>query len=212
MDPLEQGTEKITHPAPATPGGDVVVESDKIEGGVYKGARPSVGPWKCPACGVENNGPLQAGCASCGSGSAQPKHVGVPPAPRPKPGSNAGRIGVGVWENDLKQQRQIKDDIHAVQPLVGFDEWYVERFKDSPAPSLKNILAEAWHAAIVWYVSQKPTVVGTEPPTAEVIDVDNVRVPRALIQKVIEIIEGTLELSEDEIGIVLAQLRETLDE
>lgn len=36
-------------------------------------------PWKCPACGSDQQGPLEAGCGACGSGKAAPKHVGVDP-------------------------------------------------------------------------------------------------------------------------------------
>lgn len=45
----------------------------------YEGPGLGDGPWKCPACGVENVGPLDYGCTSCGSGSARPRHVGQPP-------------------------------------------------------------------------------------------------------------------------------------
>lgn len=38
-----------------------------------------VGAWKCPACAAENTGPIDAGCVSCGSGSARARHVGQPP-------------------------------------------------------------------------------------------------------------------------------------
>jgi hypothetical protein len=34
-------------------------------------------PWKCPACGVENEGALQFGCVHCGSGKPG-YHVGQP--------------------------------------------------------------------------------------------------------------------------------------
>lgn len=44
-----------------------------------------IGVWKCPACAAENAGPIDAGCTSCGSGSArarkaeQPARVATPP-------------------------------------------------------------------------------------------------------------------------------------
>jgi len=217
MDPFEQATETIAHPPPATPGGDVVVESDKIEGGVYRGVTPAIGPWKCPACAAENVGPLQGGCASCGSGSAQPRHVGLPPVVRPKPGAvPQGRIGVGVWENDQRQAARIEPPLVYTEPILAlpaadaFDEWFASQFREEKAAALKTVLAKAWHAAIQWYVAQRPTVVGTEPPTAAV-DVDNVQLPRALVLKVIEILEGQTEQSEEDVLMVIAQLRESIE-
>jgi hypothetical protein len=38
----------------------------------YTGATERTGPWKCPACGQPNEGPLEAGCNSCHAG--QPGH------------------------------------------------------------------------------------------------------------------------------------------
>jgi hypothetical protein len=52
--------------------------------GVVGGSRsydgPGLGsaPWECPVCKVPNTGDLSHGCASCGSGSARPQHVGQP--------------------------------------------------------------------------------------------------------------------------------------
>lgn len=46
----------------------------------YEGKAPSIGIWKCPACRVDNDGPLEQGCASCGAG-APGKHIGVDPVP-----------------------------------------------------------------------------------------------------------------------------------
>ena len=47
----------------------------------YDGPGLGWAPWSCPACAKENTGALAAGCVHCGSGSAQPRHVGqAPPA------------------------------------------------------------------------------------------------------------------------------------
>jgi hypothetical protein len=47
----------------------------------YDGPGLGLGPWKCPSCRAENSGPIDAGCVSCGSGSAPARHVGVSPPP-----------------------------------------------------------------------------------------------------------------------------------
>ena len=46
------------------------------------------GPWHCPACDVENSGPIAAGCASCGSGTVPARKAApaaAPPTPSPTP-------------------------------------------------------------------------------------------------------------------------------
>lgn len=57
----------------------------EIGAGRYDGPEAHIeAPWKCPACGVQNEAPLKFGCVHCGSG--QPgKHVGQPPASPPPP-------------------------------------------------------------------------------------------------------------------------------
>ena len=50
----------------------------------YDGAGLGWGPWKCPACAQQNEGPIDAGCIHCGSGSARPYKAAVatpPPTP-----------------------------------------------------------------------------------------------------------------------------------
>ena len=47
----------------------------------YDGPGLGAGPWKCPSCGGANTAEMQVGCQHCGSGSAQPRHVGQPPVP-----------------------------------------------------------------------------------------------------------------------------------
>lgn len=63
----------------------------------YEG--PGLGPigvWKCPQCRQDNEGDPAAGCVHCGSGSAQPRHVGVPPIKREEPqqAQNTGSPGL----------------------------------------------------------------------------------------------------------------------
>lgn len=49
----------------------------------YDGPGLGVGPWKCPSCGGANTAEMQVGCQHCGSGSAQPRHVGQAPPVAP---------------------------------------------------------------------------------------------------------------------------------
>lgn len=48
--------------------------------GAHRPSAPAM--WACPACGAENTGPLEQGCASCGSGKPG-AHVGVQPPSDP---------------------------------------------------------------------------------------------------------------------------------
>lgn len=53
--------------------------SGEISAGKYTGPEAHVqAPWKCPACLVENVGPLPFGCSSCGAGKPG-YHVDPPP-------------------------------------------------------------------------------------------------------------------------------------
>jgi hypothetical protein len=48
-------------------------------------------PWKCPACGVTNEGELKFGCVHCGSGKPG-RHVGQPPAAEVERRPGSGRL------------------------------------------------------------------------------------------------------------------------
>jgi len=63
---------------------------------VYDGPGLGWAPWKCPSCAAENTGSIDAGCVHCGSGSAQPRHVGHPP-PVPTPPDDM-RLPASEWQ------------------------------------------------------------------------------------------------------------------
>jgi hypothetical protein len=91
-------------------------------------------PWKCPACGVDNVGLISAGCTSCGSGSAQPRHVGqAPPLEEPVMIHKPRTVGPSA-----------DADLHLVAPMV------------SPDPA-ENAIAHTWAAA--WF-AHHPTATG----------------------------------------------------
>lgn len=87
----------------------------------YDGPGLGVAPWKCPACAVLNTGMIDGGCASCGSGSAQARHVGVvPPAP---PSAKT------IWDRHKGEDALVPpppftvadhfgDDLHLEQPPI----------------------------------------------------------------------------------------------
>lgn len=53
----------------------------EIGAGHYDGPEAHLtAPWKCPACGVQNDGRLELGCVHCSAGKPG-RHVGLPPPP-----------------------------------------------------------------------------------------------------------------------------------
>ena len=57
----------------------------QVDAAVYEGPEArQQRPWKCPACGVENLGPLPLGCTSCGAGKPG-YHVGLERPVTPTP-------------------------------------------------------------------------------------------------------------------------------
>lgn len=200
VDPLTEATEKMTHPAPATPGGDVVGGSDKIGGGrIYSGAIPPTGPWRCPACSAENTGLISAGCQSCGSGSAQPRHVGVPPVAK---GKGLQKIGISV-ESTKEVPRPAEED-------GGFEQWFTRRFSAEEAigmARLKELLRETWMAA--WKAAVR-NLVGEPPPTAaEPAPTTTVAIEKAILERLIVALQE--EVTEDEVQSLIAYLREILE-
>src|SRR5512145_2603892 len=117
------------------------IRPDGMLGGerIYKGkGLGEFGAWKCPSCGVENSGALDKGCVSCGAGSAQPRHVGVPEHPLRRKGKTP-LVG-----------RPLDDDgaIEFATPgSRAFDQWYQEHEDDAP----RHVMLEAWTAGITWY-------------------------------------------------------------
>jgi hypothetical protein len=50
----------------------------EVSAGKYEGPEAhATAPWKCPACGVQNEGRLELGCVHCGSGKPG-RHIGLP--------------------------------------------------------------------------------------------------------------------------------------
>ena len=59
----------------------------------YRGAGLGEATWRCPACGGENTGPLERGCALCGSGAPGRRVEPPPPPPRlPAPEVRQGDV------------------------------------------------------------------------------------------------------------------------
>lgn len=177
-------------------------------GGVVGGPRQYEGPtlghlgaWKCPSCGVENSGPLDAGCTSCHAGSAKPYHVGVQPPITREPA--AEQQGAGDFAGV-----QSKPAAH------GFDQWVTSREGAAKfPPALRALLLDAWNAAIIWHMQLTPIEpsAGIVPQPSD----DTLAVPRGLLNKVIEILEGTTDLPEDQqsddLRSLIAQLKELME-
>jgi hypothetical protein len=185
-------TPEMPHPAPATPSGDVLVESETVGGPRhYKGqGLGPVGAWKCPACGVENSGLLDNGCVACGAGSVRARHVGVPPS----------RVAPSLQSPFL-------------QPVdSGFQEW-VAPYASELSPRMHALLADAWSAAIRWYQGRlKQELRGGETAAEPTPTLTTVAVPRQLLAQVIQTLETTFDLPDEqqsnELIALLAALKE----
>lgn len=72
-------------------------------------APPAIGIWKCPSCGAENQGPIYAGCTSCGAGKP-----GQPAKQAPRPSDPVGEA-FQSWLGGLR------DTIEPATALLLFD-------------------------------------------------------------------------------------------
>lgn len=73
-------------------------QGGELTAGHYDGPEAHVeAPWKCPACGVQNEGRLALGCVHCGRGKPG-VHVGVqqPPTP-PPPATGAASMDAKIF-------------------------------------------------------------------------------------------------------------------
>lgn len=72
---------------------------------------------------------------------------------------------------------------------------------------IRGILAEAWQAALLW--------IHTRPDEVPAAIVDTIAIPRLLLLKVIEILDATYDLPEDQqsddLRSLIAQLKELND-
>lgn len=156
----------------------------------------TVGVWKCPACGTENSGPLEDGCGSCGSGTQKARHVGVPPrSPSPVAGRRYNEAPLALDINDATA--------HA------FGQWMAPH-RGQYSEQVERVLFEAWQAAIRWYQETLKTEM-VETPAPDPV----VAVPKPLILKVIETLERTTDLPEEQqsealLGLI-AQLKELVE-
>jgi hypothetical protein len=195
--------------APSAPGGETPSSTTGHVGGPRHYQGPTLGPllgWKCPACAAENSGPLDAGCSSCGSGSAPARHVGVPPKPR------AGTLEAAF--DFYKVATTAIDHIHGPE-LGGFDGWYNARYRGQFSPVIVEILKEAWATGIAWYREEMEGQAATPPETVPEAGIATVLLPKVLLNRVIELLEVTSDLpdgqqSEELLGLI-AQLKERMD-
>lgn len=96
---------------------------------------------------------------------------------------------------------------------TGFDTWFSERFATQDpvkVEGLRNILQEAWTAAIRWVAAQQS---GTLPEAPAVVD--TVSIPRQLLQEVLLRLTAVADLPDDqqspELLALISQLREILE-
>jgi len=156
----------------------------EISTGKYRGSeaeQAESAPWKCPACGLQNESPLKFGCVHCGGGKPG-YHVGNPPP-------------AAAVEEILAQQEQKADPVWPNDPgpsaLDAFDDW-LRGHQHNPvfhATENAEILKRAFVAG--WLAAQGVTV-HAAPVT---VDVDTLA-PHTKAQRTII---AALEIFKDQI-------------
>lgn len=108
----------------------------------------ALAPWTCPACAVENSGPLQLGCVACGSG---------------KPGRH-----VGIERPVVPAARQQWQPPPIAASQSAFTEWLASRDGQNALISSENVvvLQAAFQAG--WKAAQVQTLRLAPPVTADV--------------------------------------------
>ena len=170
------------------------IRPDGMLGGerIYKGkGLGEFGAWRCPSCGVENSGALDKGCVSCGAGSAQPRHVGVPEHPLRRKGKTP-LVGRPINEEEIEFKTA---EEHSTPVTQAFDRWY---YKNAHVQGTHGyLLLEAWIAGIDWYRSYLQGQQSIDEP-APGEDPNIVAVPRELLRDVLKQLENVVDIPETE--------------
>lgn len=111
-----------------------------LRGRHHQIAPPVVG-WKCPACDASNTGPLEQGCASCGSGKPG-RFVGVdPPARRSIEASSSDMAFPPADGNPMDAAYWIWLKANPRNPNLGWtEEWVYAAFKAGYEAALGRVV------------------------------------------------------------------------
>lgn len=167
------------------------VEPARIRGGHYEGPEAQLeAPWKCPACGVHNEGRLALGCTSCGSGKPG-VHVGIQ-----QPRVTAAAIAA-AQQGGLHHQRPIEN-----QGLieVAFRSWLTSHADRDNVRRVENesLVARAFYAG--WQAAQGVTL-QAPPVTADVATLAPEGKPRrTIVAALTHFKEHVLQQAEEEIA------------
>lgn len=119
--------------------------SGEISAGRYQGPEAEMhGPWKCPACGANNDGLIPLGCTACGSGKPG-YHVDQTPAPAPAMDRSASLNGVveAINDGDPDPVYQVAYAWHLDHPDHTPIEAFVAGFKAARAQLLAHTMQAA---------------------------------------------------------------------
>lgn len=101
-------------------------------------------PWRCPACGSEQNGPLSEGCTECGSGAGAAKHVGIDPPAKRRSSGGLPSTHSGPW-TDMPAPIALPKDLASA-----FFVW----MQQATSPTLAQAFEAGWRAAQADRVTQ----------------------------------------------------------
>lgn len=123
--------------------GNPVPSSGEISGGRYTGPEAHAqGPWKCPACSAENQGPIPQGCVACGSGKPG-YHVGQPAAPAEDRSAHLTGFVEALNDGDPDPLYQVAYNWSTEHPDVTTTEAFVAGFKAARAQFLAHTMQAA---------------------------------------------------------------------
>jgi hypothetical protein len=192
-----------------------------ISAGRYEGPEAHThAPWKCPACGVQNEGPLPQGCTQCGSGKPG-FHVGNPPPPLAKSSPAFAAVKADLQRGMEQLARQEVEDI-----VDGaFRRWFLTRYGYTPSTPAEDPASaaalEGFRAGwIAGAQNQAHRTMAAPPVTADIETLAPEGKPRRTIIAALEIFKDQIlsqapeEIatgewcSVEEVETLIAQLRQ----
>lgn len=119
-----------------------------LQGHILSGGTPPKG-FRCPQCGVQNEGLLADGCTACGSGSAKASFVGVPPVRPP-------RDSVPEMESFTPPP----DPSTFQSPLMAAFAQWVTPYRASVTSEMFTLLLYAFKAGVAFGMGQTDSIQG----------------------------------------------------
>jgi hypothetical protein len=131
----------------------------EVSAGKYEGPEAhATAPWKCPACGVQNEGRLELGCVHCGSGKPG-RHIGLPTKESPAFKAVKADLARGLEQLEEHRIASVAIDDHFEKWLAG------QSMTTAAAEHCRRAYAAGWLAGAM---NQARATMAAPPVTADV--------------------------------------------